>query len=218
MKLTECSIVFAQKVDPDRDNQLHFIDVPSLDFLVRKSIIRMDAEWEPEQNELTSSRPIFAKSISFKNKISIANDVGKLVIKQDFCNEEKYDQLQKLAKKILGKLEKIPYAGIGVNFLSAMPCDNAEQQIVDKFLKYIPSISDENIVRGAFSYVHQLDGAAVTVEVSPVKKVDGASALCMSSNYHLDTEYPKKMLEWIDKIPELQKDFSSRLQKLFGEA
>ena len=83
----ETTIVFLQEMKQGINNPLLFQEVPTLDFLIRKHIIKMSDEWDvieeiPENN-------LFKKTILFKNKVRITSEVERLTILQDM--KEKTD-------------------------------------------------------------------------------------------------------------------------------
>lgn len=184
----ETSLVFVQKIQNDEPMQLDFLQVPSLDFLIRKNIISMNNEWGAV-DEKQESHP-FTKTILFNNKIRITSNPEKIIIQNDMKTLDNLDELQKLGTKLLEKIQGIVYAGAGINFLSVMQSQSPGEEIRDRFLKFIPKLPIEKIIAGSFSYVYKKDDTRVTMTINPVKKnienQEPENAISLNANYHLD--------------------------------
>lgn len=217
MEHLESSIVLVQDIK-NQAAPLVFLEVPSLDFLIPKKIIKKDDEWEVEE-EPPQDNP-FTKSILFHNKIRLTSAFEKLIIHQDMKAKQSLEDLQQIAIKILDKAKTIEYAGAGINFLSVMECENPGEEIKKRFLSSIPKLPIEKIIGGTFSYVCKKNDIVVTITISPVKKANdplaGTKAISLSANYHLGIPYVKKIQEFIKEMPALKEDYLAQSTSLFG--
>ncbi len=175
----------------------------------------MSEEWASEEESVTDN--FFSKSILFKNKIRITSAVEKLVLHQDMKFKQPLDDLQKIGTKILEKIKDAKYAGVGINFLSTLNCEDPGEEIKKRFLKHIPKLPLEKIIGGSFSYIYNRDKVQVTITITPVKKAAGAkeNAISLSANYHFETNFVKKMQDFITEMPALKEDYLGQSKNLF---
>lgn len=221
MEHLETSVVLIQGLKADQQTKLLFLEVPTLDFLLRKHIIKMSDEWEPEEEMLPENNPLsFSKSILFHNKMRITSAFEKLVIYQDMKSKQSLDDLQQISIKILDKIKDAEYAGIGINFLSILESKNPGEEITNRFLKAISNLPADKIIGGSVSYVYPKDDVQVTATISPVKKATDSStdgtAISFAANYHFGAPYIKKMQEFIKRMPSLKDDYLEQSKALFG--
>lgn len=218
MEHLESSIVLVQKISADQRTPLVFHQVPSLDFLVRKHVIKMADEWEV-MDEPVDPR-ILGNSIFFKNRVRIISDVDRLTIQQDMKEKASLNEIAAMAEKIVAKLEDADYAGAGINFLSTFPSDDPGGEINKRFLQQIPQIPSNRVISGTLSYTYMMEDVQVTFNVEAVRRIDEPSsqhsAVSFRSNYHWGNPYRKKIKDFLAKICDFKDDHLSQQKQLFG--
>lgn len=218
MEPLETNIVLVQDLIHGVKNPLQFRGVPSLDFLMRKHIIKPMDEWEPIDEPLDEN-PL-KRTILFKNKIRITSEFERLVLSQDLEERQSIDDLPKVASKIIDKLPNAKFSSVGINIHSIKYTDDPSAEIKERFLKHIPKLPTDKIVGGSISYIYKIDDVVVTMSLSAVKRTESqqnkGEAIAFNANYHLDISFPKKIQDFVLRISEFMLDHKQQSNLIFG--
>ena len=187
-------------------------------FLSSEGIVPPD--WKP------SEPPICTPAISlvkYENGIVFTAEMNKLMI-LDNAGQSKSD-LPELSLKYIEKLPHVHYSAVGVNITGYCECANAEEWIMQRFLKPGPGTEaplKPNAVGLKFVYsiagaVFNLTCDAADIQLDGARKIHG---LMINGNYHIAVEqenWLKNTKIAIQSFQERLAHFSETTDIIFGD-
>jgi len=138
-------------------------------FLKGEDIV--EAEWTPEERGILCT-PAFA-TVKFTNNISFTKEAQKLQVVEGLSSGNIEDSIvPDLAKRYIRKLPFVNYTAVGVNFLSVIPLEKADDLIIGRFLKDGAwSEIDSGLAAVGLRLVYKFDDTQMSLTIDPGEAV-----------------------------------------------
>ena len=166
--------------------------------------------------------------VKFKNGLVLTADLAKLQVQDNSPTAQVSSSLvPECAGMYLRALPHVRYRAIGLNFTGAVDAQNPERDVIERFLKAGPWLSEDRAPTSmGLRLVYLVDDSALTLQLSidpgTIGKDEGKTrrAIVIRANFHSDvndTSTPDSAIHAISRFADCYSQFRELSESFFGK-